>query len=368
MKQDAAAEGVSEVGRVAVAHDYLNQRGGAERVALALALMFPGAPLYTSLYRPQSTFPQFQGVDVRASFLDHVPVDRRFRALLPAYPLAMAALGPIAADLLIASSSGWAHGLRVKAGGRVLVYCHNPARWLYGEEYLGAPSITQKLIIPLRPWLRRWDHAAALRADAYIANSTTTQARIKAVYGIDAAVVPPPVDVSRFRATPRGERLLVVSRLMPYKRVDIVVDAASEARLGLDVVGTGPALADLKARAGSTVAFHESVDDSTVTELMQSCRAFCLPGVEDFGITAVEAQAAGKPVVAFASGGALETVEPGISGVFFHEQTPAAFLRAVRACDLMQTAPDVIAEQAQRFSVSAFRVRVMKAVQQVVAL
>jgi glycosyltransferase involved in cell wall biosynthesis len=356
------------LGRVALAHDYLNQRGGAERVALELARMFPGAPLYTSLYRPQSTFPQFEDLDVRASFLDNLPIDRKFRSLLAAYPAAMGTLGPVDADLLIASSSGWAHGLRVKPGGKTVVYCHNPARWLYGEEYLGASSAKQKLIAPLRPWLRHWDNAAASRADAYIANSLRTKHRIKAAYGIEAAaVVPPPVDVTRFHPSPRGDRLLVVSRLLPYKRIDLVVDAATNAGLGLDVVGSGPAMADLKERAGSTVTFHASADDATVTELMQSCRAFCLPGVEDFGITAVEAQAAGKPVVAFAAGGALETVEPGLTGVFFRRQTPWGFLRALRDCDALTMDPEVIAEHAQRFSIGAFRRRILEALKLVMA-
>lgn len=184
-------------------------------MALELASMFSGAPLYTSLYRRESTFPEFTEVDVHTSPLDRLPVDARFRGLLPLYPAAVAALGPVEADVLIASSSGWAHGLRVCPPGRLVVYCHNPARWLYGEEYLGASSLEQRLIAPLRPWLRRWDRAAAARADVYIANSRTTADRIKPVHGIEAAVVYPPVDTSRFTPTPRGERLLVVSRLLP---------------------------------------------------------------------------------------------------------------------------------------------------------
>lgn len=327
-------------------------------MALELTRMFPGAPLYTSLYRPGSTFPEFQTADVRASFLDHLPVDAGFRALLPLYPAAMAALGPVEADILIASSSGWAHGLRVKPPGRLVVYCHNPARWLYGEKYLEASSVEQRLIAPLRSWLRRWDGAAARRADVYLANSGATQARIKATYGIDATIVPPPVEVGRFTPTPRGERLLVVSRLLPYKRIDLVVDAARRAGIGLDVVGTGPALADLRSRAGPSVCFHGSADDSMIVELMESCRAFCLPGIEDFGITAVEAQAAGKPVIAFGAGGALETVDPGVTGVFFHRPTIDGFLDAVRACDAIATDPVMIATHAQRFSPLAFQTRV----------
>lgn len=364
--EPSTAPASTPLGRVALAHDYLNQRGGAERVALELARMFSGAPLYTSLYRPRSTFPEFEDVDVRTSFLDRLPVDRRFRGLLPLYPAAWASLGPVDADLVIASSSGWAHGLRVKPPGRVVVYCHNPARWLYGEEYLGASSATQRLVAPLRLWLRRWDHAAARRADAYVANSCATQARIRATYGIDAEVVPPPVEVDRFTPTPRGERLLVVSRLLPYKRIEIVVAAATSAGLGLDVVGIGPSLDELRARAGATVRFHGSPDDQTVTELIQRCRAFCLPGVEDFGIAPVEAQAAGKPVVAFAAGGALETVEPGVTGVFFDRHSPEDFLAAVRQCDALAIDPNALAKHAQQFSPGAFRARMLEALERVV--
>src|SRR3954447_23968021 len=332
-----------DLGRVALAHDYLNQRGGAERVALELAQMWPEAPLYTSLYRRDSTFPGFARVDVRTSFLDRLPGDRAFRSLFPLYPAAFRSLSPIDADLLITSTSGWAHRLTVRPDARHVVYCHNPARWLYGEQYLGASSAKQTLIRPLLAPMRRWDRNAARRADLYIANSKLTRRRIRAAYGIDAPVIPPPVDVDRFRPSPRGERLLVVSRLLPYKRVDIVVDAATKAGLGLDVVGVGPSLEDLRERAGSTVTFHGRADDATVKELMQSCRAFCLPGMEDFGITPVEAQAAGKPVIAFHGGGAVDTVEEGVTGVFVRSQDPDDFLEAVAECDALDTDPLQIA-------------------------
>jgi glycosyltransferase involved in cell wall biosynthesis len=357
-----ADTGPATVGRIALAHDYLNQWGGAERVALELTRIFPGAPLYTSLYRAESTFPEFRSVDVRPSYLNRLSVDAAFRGLLPLYPSAFAALGPISADLLLASSSGWAHALRVKSPGRIVVYCHNPARWLYGQHYLGGSSAKQRVAMPLLSWLRRWDLAAARRADLYIANSRVTQARIRSAYGIDAQVIPPPVDVDRFRPSPRGERLLVVSRLLPYKRVDLVVQAATHAGIGLDVVGDGPSLSDLQGEAGSTVTFHGRVNDAAVTELMQNCRALCLPGIEDFGITPVEAQAAGKPVIAFGAGGALETVEPGLTGTFFVKQDVDAFLEAVRRCESITTEPREIAQRARRFSRQAFQRRIEQVV------
>lgn len=347
--------------RVALVHDYLNQRGGAERVALELTRIWADAPLYTSLYRPGSTFPEFAQRDVRTSFLQKLPVDEGFRNFFPLYPAAFASLGPIDADLVVSSSSAWAHMVRVSAGACHIVYCHTPARWLYGGEYLRA-SGRQRAIQPVTRPLRALDRRAAHRATHYVANSQTTRERIRKVYGLDATVVYPPVDVERFKPTPRGERLLVVSRLLPYKRVDLVVDAATRSDIGLDVVGAGPELEELKRRAGPTVRFHGKADDETVTYLMENCRAFCLPGTEDFGITPVEALAAGKPVVAFGAGGAMETVIDGFTGVLFHEQDPEAVCEAIAACDELDTSPDDIALTAQRFGPEPFAVMLEHAI------
>ena len=340
---------------VVLVHDYLNQRGGAERSVLEMAAMFPAAPIYTSLYREASTFPEFSPLDVRTTFLDRIPLDRRFRSLFPLYPAAFRSLGRIDAELVISSSSGWAHFVRTTPRAFHAVYCYNPARWLYGEYMTGATA--QRALTPFAGALRRLDRRAAQRPDLYIAISNLVRDRIRNHYGRDAPVVYPPVDVQRFTPGPRGERLLVVSRLLPYKRVDLVVDAATQAGLGLDVVGSGPALADLRRRAGPTVRFLGRLPDAEITHLFEQCSAFCLPGTEDFGITPVEANAAGKPVVAFAGGGALETIEEGVSGVFFREQSPAALLEALRACDQIDATPQRIAQNAQRFSAQAFRER-----------
>ena len=338
-----------------VVHDYLNQRGGAERVVLELASIWPAAPIYTSLYRPASTFPEFAELDVRTSFLDRLPVDRGFRTLFPLYPAAFRSLGTLDADLVISSSSGWAHGVRTSDRALHAVYCYTPARWLYGEEYMSVPG--QRLLAPLAGIPRRWDMSAARRPDLYIGISEVVSRRIKARYGRDAPVVYPPVDVGRFHPTPRGDRLLVVSRLLPYKRVDVVVDAATRAGIGLDVVGDGPSLADLRQRAGPTVEFLGRLSDAEITDLFQGCRAFCLPGCEDFGITPVEANAAGKPVVAFAGGGALETLEEGVTGAFFHEHSVDAVLDAIHRCDTIPSPPELIAERARRFSREVFQSR-----------
>jgi len=357
-RSPAGAANPGNFGEVAIVHDYLNQRGGAERVVVELGSMWPDAPIYTSLYRPESTFPQCRELDVRTTFLNRLPVDRHFRMLFPLYPAAFRSLGTIDADLVLSSSSGWAHSVRTSGRAFHAVYCYTPARWLYGGEYMNA-SLAQRILGPFRRGFREWDRREARRPDLYIAISELVRERIRIRYGRDAPVVYPPVDVGRFRPTPRGDRLLVVSRLLPYKRVDVVVDAATRAGIGLDIVGQGPSLPDLRARAGPTVRFHERLSDAEVTELFEGCRAFCLPGCEDFGITAVEANAAGKPVVAFGCGGALETLEEGVTGAFFDEHSVDSVLDAVRRSEAIAASPELIAERARRFSPEAFRERLV---------
>ena len=343
---------------VAIVHDYLNQCGGAERVALELATTWPKAPIYTSLYRPSSTFPGFAEHDVRVSRLDRIPVDSGFRALAPLYPWAFRDHGPLTEEVVISSTSGWAHGVRTAPDSLHIVYCHNPARWLYRSSEHLDNSLGTTLLAPLARPLRRWDQAAARRADLYIANAEQVRTRIRRIYGRDAEVVYPPVDVERFTPRGRGERLLVISRLLPYKRVDLVVRAASRAGIGLDVVGTGPSLDRLRAIAGPTVEFHGRVDDAAVVQLLEGCRALCVAATEDFGIVPVEANAAGKPVVAFAAGGALETVIDGVSGALFDTLTEQALLAAVVRADAIETSPRDLARLARRFSAQRFRSRI----------
>jgi glycosyltransferase involved in cell wall biosynthesis len=271
------------------------------------------------------------------------------------YPAAFRALGTLDHDLVISSSSGWAHSVKTAPHTFHAVYCHAPARWLYEAHHLDDGR--QRSLRALGGMLRSWDRLAARRADLYIANSGEVRRRIRRYYDIVAPVVHPPVEVERFRPTSRGERMLVVSRLIPYKRIDAIVDAATQARIHLDVVGTGPALEDLRRRAGATVRFHGRIPDTEIVEMMQSCRALCVPGKEDFGITAVEANAAGKPVVTIAQGGALETVEEGLTGAFFSRHEPSEILAALRRADAIDATPERISAEAQRFSRHAFEVK-----------
>ena len=352
---------VRSLGRVAIVHDYLNQRGGAEKVVLEMSNMWPDAPIYTSLYRPDSTFEGFRGRDIRTSFLDRIPVDRGFRNLFPLYPAAFWSFGEIDADVVIASSSGWAHMARPVEGAVHVVYCYTPARWLYREDHLGRDS-REALLSGVASWFRRIDRRAARRADLYIATCDNVRQRIRDTYQRDATVVWPPVDVERFTPQPRGERLLVISRLLPYKRVDLVVAAAKQLDLGLDVVGDGPLLDELRRDAGPGAVFHGGASEETTARLLEGCSIVCVAGEEDFGMVAIEAQAAGKPVVAYGRGGACETIVDGVTGVWFEAQTVADVAAAIAACDRIETAPDEIARSAGRFSCAAFRDGITRAI------
>lgn len=355
------ADASSSLGRVAIVHDYLNQRGGAEKVVLEMSRLWPKAPIYTSLYRPDSTFDEFRGRDIRTSFLDRVPVDRGFRNLFPLYPAAFWSFGEIDADIVIASSSGWAHMARVRSGALHAVYCHTPPRWLYRDEHLGQDQRATILRRVAGPF-RRLDRQAAHRAELYIANSENVRALIADAYRRDATVVWPPVDVERYTPRPRGRRLLVISRLLPYKHVDLVVAAAKQLDLGLDVVGEGPSLEALRREAGSKVVFHGTASEETVTALLEGCMLVCVAGAEDFGMVAVEAQAAGKPVVAYGRGGARETVVNGVTGVLFETQTVEEVAAAIANCRRIKTPPDEIARTAGRFSRAAFRDGILTAI------
>lgn len=349
---------------VALAHDYLTQRGGAERVALSLTHAFPDAPLYTSLYEPESTFPELAEVDVRTMPLDRVgPLRSHHRLALPLLAPAFSRLD-IPADVLVCSSSGWAHGARTP--GRKVVYCHTPARWLYQTAaYLrGRASGIRATARVLQPALRRWDVQAARSADRYLANSTAVAERIRQLYGRTAEVVPPPPAV-----TPDGEThelagiapgfVLCVSRLLPYKNVDAVVRAF--ARLPgerLVVVGSGPMEHELRAVAGRNVAFLGRVGDEELRYLYGRCRLLVAASYEDFGLTPLEAAGFGKPSVALRWGGFLDTIEEQRTGLFFDEPAQGPIAEAIRtALDASWDEPAIL-RTAERFSEQHFIERV----------
>lgn len=351
--------------KVAIVHDYLTQRGGAERVVLSMLKAFPDAVIYTSMYRPETTFEEFRAADVRTSALNRVGVLRRNHRL--AFPFLAAAFSRlrVEADVAFCDSSGWAHGVR--STGRKVVYCHTPARWLYSPgTYVGGhtrPGARMALAL-LGPSLRRWDRRAAATADRYLTGSSEVLGRIASTYGRGAEVLPSPPGL-----VPAGPRepvpgvrpgfFLVVARLLPYKNVGAVVDAfraLPEHRLV--VVGTGPEEAVLRAAAGPNVHVHGVVpDDRRLRWLYANCRAVVAAAYEDQGLMPLEAAGFGKPTAALRWGGFVDSVVEGETGVFFDRPEPGAIAEAVRRLAARDWCPEALAARAELFSEQRFIAR-----------
>jgi glycosyltransferase involved in cell wall biosynthesis len=349
--------------RVALVHDYLTQYGGAERVLDALHEMFPAAPVFTSIVSYDALPKRFRAWDIRTSPLQRVPgADRYYRAGFPLFPLFFRTFDRELRefDLVIADSSAWAHGVRVRRDAKLICYCHSPARFLYrDQDYLEPAKLpfgVRQVADGFFAALRRIDRRNAKQVDRYLANSGNVARRIRDVYGIPAPVVYPPIDVERFRgvAAKSEDWLLVVSRLVPHKRVDLAIEACNRLERRLKVIGDGRDRARLEQLAGPTIEFLGSLDDVATVELYRRCRAFILPGVEDFGMTAIEAQAAGRPVIAYGRGGALESVIDGETGLFFRESTVESLAEAIKRFESMIWKPEFSYRNADRFGRERF--------------
>jgi glycosyltransferase involved in cell wall biosynthesis len=345
--------------RVALVHDFLVDVRGAERVFLALCDMFPAADLFTAVYDERGTEGRFADRRVHTSFLQALrPSSRTFRTLLPLYPSAMESLDLRGYDLVLSSSSAWAHGVIPAEGAVHVCYCHNPFRyaWNAREETLASrgPLGRATLGLIFQRW-RQWDWIAAQRVDAYVANSHTTRRRVARYFGRDATVVHPPVETARFSPGPVGDAYVVLSELMPHKRIDVAVRAFNALRRPLVVVGNGPDYRRLRRLAGPTVTFTGRVGDAEAAAVLQRAQALVVTATEEFGIAAVEAQAAGRPVVALADGGVRETVIEGETGTFYARPDPAALAAAVARFDAAAVDPAACVRSAERFDVAHFR-------------
>lgn len=353
---------------IALVHDYLFEQGGAENVVEVLLDIFPDAPLYTSIYDPEVMSPAFRRHQVRTSFLQRITRRKAHaKALLPLYVPAFSSFDLSQYDVVLSSASSFAKFIRVRPDARHLCLCYTPTRFLWTPDaYLAnhVRSYYWPLLRPLLCRLRAADFAAAQRVDRFIAISGVVAERIRTCYGRDAEVIYPPVDCSRFhprnRVAPAEPYYLVVSRLLPYKRVDLAVQACSRLQLPLVIVGDGPDRRRLERLSGPTVRFVGRRPDDEVRRYLATCQALLFPGEEDFGLTAVEAQASGRPVIAFAGGGALETVIDGRTGLLFREQTVDA-LTAVLA-DFQQWSFDTTAvrQNALRFDTAVFREQIVR--------
>lgn len=315
--------------KVALVHDFLVKLGGAERVLKVFADLYPDAPIYTLLYDEAVCGKVFPAERVQTSFLQKFPafVRKRQKYLLPFMPRAIESFDLTEFDLVISSSSAYAHGVLIPSSAQHICYCHSPMRyaWDYTHEYLAEQQATG-LKKMMANWMvhhvRQWDQIAVDRVDHYLANSHHVRKRIKKYYRKDAEVLYPPVETRRFQARKEhGNYFLIVSTLSPYKKIDLAVQLFNKIGKELIIIGSGSHYEYLKSIAASNVHLMGFKDDETVKTYLQNCRALLFPGEEDFGITPVEAMACGKPVLAYGKGGTLETVVPGVTGEFFYEPT-----------------------------------------------
>jgi glycosyltransferase involved in cell wall biosynthesis len=345
---------------VAFVHDYLIQFGGAERVLLEMQQLYPSAPLYTSLYDPRAFEGRFDRIDVRTSFLQRIPgAARNFRALLPVYPRAFESFDLSSFDMVISSTTSFAKGVRVGPEALHVSYVNTPTRFLwYPEEYAAdiVPLAARPLLALIAPALRRWDYRAAQRPHHLIANSRNVAQRIANVYGRTADVVHCPADVEGFAHTePRGDYYLVMSRLLPYKRVHLAIEACNRLKERLIVAGSGPDLRRLQALAGPTIEFAGFVDEARRRKLIAGSKALIVPGIEDFGLVPIEAAAARRPTIAYAAGGALETVVEGETGLFFREPNAGALAAVLQSLSGVSFSAERMRTHAAAFAPEVFR-------------
>ncbi len=362
--------------RLALVHDYLYVYGGAERTLLEVHREWPAAPVYTLLYVRERLPDAFRRMDVRTTWVDRLPWRLRLQRLYAVLqPLAFGRLRVTGADTVLSFASFGAKAVPAPPGGQHLCYCYTPPRFLWGPasgiDRSRLPGPVRLASAALDRALRRWDVAAAGRVDRFITQSRYVAERIRRVYGRDAAVVHPPVDVARFAAlSPRDEGyFLIVSRFEAYKRIDLAIRACRMAGVPLRIAGAGVDEARLRriaaetdAPGASAVDFLGPVPDARVGPLLAGCRAFLHPGAEDFGLTAVEAQAAGRPVIAYAAGGALETVIPGLTGAFFDAPTAGALAETIGTFRPAEYDPRIARRNAARFAPAVFRRRLRQAV------
>lgn len=358
--------------KVALVHDWLNQAGGAEDVLHALVDSFPASPIFTSIYAPAALPDSYRDWHIRRLWLDKLPaIHQRHQWYLPLYPLAWGGLRLSEFDVILSNKSGFCHGLQFAPGALHICYCLSPTRYVWQlDNYLAGEKISAPLrwlVRRLMALLRRWDYAAAQRVSHFIAISSAVKERIARFYDRSAAIIYPPVDTARFQPAPSADLedyYLVVSRLIPYKRIDLAVQAATALDLPLKIAGRGRDLERLRSLAGESVEFLGYVPDDALPGLMAKCRALIFPGLEDFGITPVQAQAAGRPVIAYGGGGALDTVKPGFTGEFFDTLHIESLKTVWRKFDATAYNPAMVRQHALQFDTAVFQERIQAFIEQ----
>jgi glycosyltransferase involved in cell wall biosynthesis len=349
--------------KIALVHDYFIQMGGAERVAESFCDMFPGAPMYTTATLRERLTPRLKTVDLRMSWMQRMPaLKTKNRHYFLFYPFAVESLDLSAYDLVVSSSSGYAKGVRTRRGAVHICYCHTPMRWAWRyDDYAareGFGKLTERVLPLLLAGLRQWDKRAAQQPDYYVCNSHTVAERVREIYQRDAIVIPPPIDFHRFQpSAEQDDYYLVLSRLVPYKRIDLAVAACTKLGRKLIVIGDGPDRQRLEAMAGPTVRFLGRQSDRVVEHCLSRCRALLFPGEEDFGLTPLETNAAGRPVIAYRAGGATETVVENRTGLFFDHASTDSLAGAIEQFEAQAWDQQTLRHHAAGFDYEVFAER-----------
>jgi glycosyltransferase involved in cell wall biosynthesis len=351
--------------KVVLVHDWLTGQRGGEKVLEVLAEIFPRAPIYTLFHFPKSQIEEIEKREIKTSFLQHLPlVRKRYRFYLPLFPLAVELFDLQDYDLVISTSHCVAKGIIPHPEALHVCYIHSPMRYAWNQyfPYFSASKLSflSRLIIPpIIHHLRLWDESSSSRVDHFLANSKNVAQRVEKYYRRRAEVLYPPVETDFFQAGKEGgDFYLIVSALVPYKRIDLAIEAFNQTGLPLKIVGKGPDYKKLKKSAKENVEFLGALEAEELLRFYQTARALILPGEEDFGITSLEAQACGIPVIAYGRGGALESVVPGKTGLFFPELKVESLLSVLDKFKSMEFNKNVIRENAMRFSRNIFKEKI----------
>ncbi|MEK9180820.1 MAG: glycosyltransferase [Patescibacteria group bacterium] len=356
--------------KIALAHDFLTQLGGAERVLKELHEIFPDAPVYTLFFDEKKTYGKFAGWDIRASFLQKLPKFFSYKWYLPLLPTAVSYLDLTGFDVVISDASALIKGIKVSPGAKHICYCHTPTRYLWQErndyvKNLTYPKLVKIVVQPCLSLLKKWDWSVAQKVDVFIANSQEVRGRIEKYYQRDSEVIYPPIDTDFFTPASQDSSrsyFLAAGRLEPYKKIDLVIKAFTRLKILLKVAGTGSLSKKLRESAGPNIEFLGRVGDEELRELYRGAKAFVFPALEDAGMMILEATACGTPVIAYKAGGALEFVEEGITGEFFTEQNANSLINVIEKFDPAKYRTEALVAKARQFDKKVFREKIQQVI------
>ena len=354
--------------KIAIVHDWLTNMGGAERVIINFKEIYKEARIYTTFYNPENLDKELQNLDVKTSFLQGKKMVTNHKKYFPLMPLAFRLFNLKDYDVVLSSSSSCAKGVKAPKGIHVC-YCHTPMRyaWEKKDDYLKGMNSIKKAIVNIFLWfMRRWDIWSSKRVNYFIANSTAVKERIKKCYNRESVVINPPVRCNMFNIVDTdGDYYFIVSRLVPYKRFDLAVQACAELGKKLVVIGDGPEKENIEKLANENITFLGRQSDEVVKKYMSECKALLFPGEEDFGITPVEAMACGRPVIAYGKGGVLDTVVDGKTGLLFKEQTVDSLKQAILNFENMEFNKQEIRKHALKFDEEIFKEKIQNYINKV---